>query len=486
MSWLRQKFSTAKRGFFEKMQSIIQRQDRVDWNNFNFEEYSKRFDDYCSRYPKVKSALLTVAGQVVADGVYTSIEDDYPRAQDAKRVCDEFNKRVGMYLKIRKTAMRMVKYGTAFWELDWNNVNGLNVQLIPHQEHMKPVYMANELSGWEYAVNHVTIHKWPLSQIAVFPLDPEENDPFGTSLLTGIDYELGAQDEIRSNLLAYLKKQAFASNVLQVGDGTFTPQQGEIDTIRSEVKNRKVGEDFVTSYPIGLQVMAAAAVETRMIPDTLKFTDDQVTDALMAPPISKLYNSTEASATVMTDWARANLITPIQNIIREVIEKQVYQPMLEDQNFTVKLTPTLSFDPPDVHTNEEANYYKALYEIQAQTPEQICKALGLKYDKAYWDAKKQEEEAKMQAQLDAKTEQTKPQEKPKVAELMETLRASETEDQFMTSCKRVVDGWVKDPEDFCGAFWRDGKQWYHGPQKTDFVGPVKEYKIIEYPRRTQS
>jgi hypothetical protein len=403
---MRNPFTKIKHGFFEKMQGVLQHRDRVDWTNFNFEEYSKRFDDYCSRYPKVKSALYTVAGQVVADGIFTSlpesIKDTYPRAEDAKQVCDAFNKRVGMYLKIRKTALRMAKYGTAFWELDWNDVNGLNIQLIPHQEHMKPIYTADELTGWEYVVDGTSRAKWGLDQIAVFPLDPEENDPFGTSLLTGIDYELNAQDEIRDNLLTYLKKQAWASNVLQVGDTTMTPTQTEIDSIRSEVKNRKVGEDFVTSYPLGLQVMAAAAIETRMIPDTLKFTDDQVTDALMAPPISKLYNSTEASATVMTDWARANLITPIQNIIREVVEKSVYQPMLEDQGFTAKLTPELSFDPPDVHTTDEANYWKIMLDGKVQTPEQVCKALGLIYDKKYFDDQLKLQQEQFQQQLDMK------------------------------------------------------------------------------------
>lgn len=360
------------------------------------------------------SPRLTIAGQVVADGIYTSITEKYDRAIDAKQVCDDFNKRVGMYLKIRKTASRMVRHGTAFWELDWNNVNGLNVQLIPHDEHMQPVFVNNELAGWEYRVHSTLLHKWDSNQIAVFALDPDENEPFGTSLLTGIDYELNAQDKIRENLLAYLTKQAFATNVLQVGDGTLTPTEAEIDTIRSEVKNRDVGEDFVTSYPLGLQVMGAAQVETRMIPDTLKFTDDQVTDALMAPPISKLYNSTEASATVMTDWARANLITPIQNIIREVIEKQIYQPLLEDNGFTAKLTPQLSFDPPDVHTNEEADFHAKLIASKVETPMQAADKLGIQYDEGYWLEQERKQQEQMQMQLDAKTqqaEQNKPEEK---------------------------------------------------------------------------
>ena len=415
MSWLKQKLTRAvKHGFFEKMQSVLPRQHRPDWANFNFEEYSARFDDYCNRYPKVKSALLTVAGQVVADGVFTAVEDDYDRAKEAKQICDKFNKRVGMYLKIRKTAMRMVKYGTAFWELDFNDVNGLNVQLIPHQEHMHAVYVNGELTGWEYKINTSILYKWSKEQIACFALDPEEHEPFGTSLLTGIDYELDAQDQIRKNLLAYLEKQAFASNVLQVGNEQYHPTEDVVSEINTQVKNRKVGEDFVTDYPIELKVMGAAQVETRMIPDTLKFTDDQVTDALMSPPISKLYNSTEASATVMTDWARGCLITPIQNIIREVVEKQVYQPMLEDLGFTVKLTPELSFDPPDVHTNDEAQYWGTMIDKKIQSPEQVCKKLGLIYDSAYWKQEEVKAQEQMKMQLDAKQAQadSKQEDKP--------------------------------------------------------------------------
>lgn len=414
MSWLKNKFTKAKRGFFESMKSTLPKQHRPDWTNFSFEEYSARFDEYTSKYPKIKSALITISGQVVADGVYTRIEEKYERAEEAKKICDKFNKRVGMYLKIRKTALRMAKYGTAFWELDFNDVNGLNVQLIPHQEHMKPVFVGGELSGWEYVINHQTVHKWEKNQIAYFPFDPEENDPYGTSLLTGIDYELNTQDEIRRNLLAYLEKQAFASNVLQVGDATLSPNDDVISNINSEVKNRKVGEDFVTSYPIELKVMGAAQVETRMIPETLAFSDDQVTDALVCPPISKLYNSTEASATVMTDWARGCLITPIQNIIREVIEKQVYQPMLEDMGFTAKITPQLSFDPPDVHTNDEADYFSKLIQAGVMSPPQAAEKLGIEYDEKYFAEKEKKEQEQIKMQLDAKKAQTeaKAEEKP--------------------------------------------------------------------------
>ena len=433
MSWFKNRFSKAKRGLFERMQARTPMANRADWGNFDFKEYSKRFDDYTRRYPKVKSCLMTIAGQVVADGVYTTTPEDYERAKEAKKVCDTFNERSNMYCLIRQTAYRMAKYGSAFWELDWNDVNGLNARCIPHQEYMHPRFnrATLELDGWDYITFQDVKASFDKNQIAFFALDPEEFEPFGTSLLTGIDYELEAQDQIRKNLLAYLEKQAWASNVLQVGDATIQPNDDMINSINTEVKNRKVGEDFVTSYPIELKVMGAAQVETRMIPDTLKFTDDQVTDALMSPPISKLYNSTEASATVMTEWARGCLITPIQNIIREVIEKQVYQPMLEDLGFTVKLTPRLSFDPPDVHTNDEADYFSKLIQAKVLSPEQAAKKLGIEYDAAYW---KQEETKQLEQQkMQLKAKQANMQEQPKEDSKPPVMKVPEAKESWIVT-----------------------------------------------------
>ena len=357
MSWLLNKFRTVKRGFFESFKSTIPKHERPDWFHFNFADYCDRFDGYYNDHTDIKSCCLTIAGQGTAEGVFVVPSGDYPRAQEAADKCDALNERLKLDQKIYETMLLMVKHGTCFWEKDFNAVDGLDAQLIPHQKYMAPVFNDRQLVGWEYRYHGTALYKWTLDTISVFAWNVGSYAPFGTSLLTGIDEELETKTQILKNMKAYLEKQAFATNVLQVGDQTYHPIPTEVSAIESKVKNREVGEDFVTDYPIELKTMGAASIETRMIPDTLAFTQERITDALMMPPISKLYNSTEASATVMTDWCRASIITPLQRIIKRVVEAEIYWPYLEDLGFAKKVVPSLQFEPPeaDIKLTEEVN-----------------------------------------------------------------------------------------------------------------------------------
>jgi len=40
---------------------------------------------------------------------------------------------------------------------------------------------------------------------------------------------------------------------------------------------------------------------------------------------------------------------------------------------------------------------------------------------------------------------------------------------WMMKCVEGCKNFVTDPKEFCGAFWRDGSQWYHGPIKVDLL-----------------
>jgi hypothetical protein len=69
--------------------------------------------------------------------------------------------------------------------------------------------------------------------------------------------------------------------------------------------------------------------------------------------------------------------------------------------------------------------------------------------------------------------------KSMIDDLILLSKSSSSIDPFMEACKVRVKGWVKDPEDFCGAFWKDKEQWYHGPQKTSFVNPKLQETTTE-------
>lgn len=347
----------AKRGFFESFKAVVPKQERADWTRFDFRQYSETFDQMFMSHTDIKAQVMTIAGVATAEGVFVKPAGDYDRAKEAVKKIEDFNKRVRLKKKIYDTIIRIVKYGTAFWEKDFQSVNGLDVQLVPHQKFMAPKWTEQgQVGGWEFRYHGQPHHKWLPEQICVFAMPPIQNPPFGTALLTGVDTELEIKKNILTNMNAYMEKQAFASNVLGVGDQTYQPTDAQVQAIESKIRNREVGEDFVTNYPTKLDVMGAAKIETRMIPEALNFVQERIQDAMLIPTISKIWNSTEASAKVMTDWCHAVIINPVQELIAHVIEEQVYQPFLEDQGFSVRVIPELDFEPPD----------KAFYELMQQ------------------------------------------------------------------------------------------------------------------------
>ena len=48
--------------------------------------------------------------------------------------------------------------------------------------------------------------------------------------------------------------------------------------------------------------------------------------------------------------------------------------------------------------------------------------------------------------------------------------------EWIPQCTLLMEGIVSNPKEFCGAFWKDREQWYHGPVKTDlaFLEKIRE------------
>jgi len=116
----------------------------------------------------------------------------------------------------------------------------------------------------------------------------------------------------------------------------------------------------VTSYPLNRIEAGTGGNRISDLHEVLDFLKDQCIDGLMVPPISKQWSSTMASAKEMMPWARANLITPMQRIIRRNAEREVYRPFLESLGYSVKVTPRMKWEPPDAHMDERVEVYATL------------------------------------------------------------------------------------------------------------------------------
>jgi hypothetical protein len=125
---------------------------------------------------------------------------------------------------------------------------------------------------------------------------------------------------------------------------------------------------------------------------------------VMIAPISKLYNSTEASAKEMTKHIMTVVGQPWQWQLSSYFEQYILKPYITSQGYSVRSLPKVVFESPDVHKKEEGDYWVALVTNKIQTPMQACDHLGLEYDQEYWDAQLQLQQDQFKQQLDAKAQ----------------------------------------------------------------------------------
>jgi len=448
-------------------------------------ETCNRLDQMVDTHGLAKQALETIAGQLTAEGVFLEAAyDEGPHkaaAENAMDKCQELMDRVGMPLMFFDSTCYVAKYGSCFWEKSLSPI--FDVRLIPMQESMEPAEIdeIGEISKWKQNLLFTESESnptWTSDLIVHFAWNRTSRSwPYGTSMLSGLDVEFEILDDMEQNAKAYQEKQAWPTEIIQFGDGTYMPDDTELTAAKSTLKSGQVGEKIITTLPTDIKAGGTGGRPLTEIKEILNFTKDNIIDAVMVPPISKQYNSTEASAKEMMPWALANRIRPLQRLFAFKVENEVFKPYLESLGLSVKACPSLKWEAPDAHKMDDMDYWMGAVQTGIVPAEYAAEQLGFDLDKI---KKLREEELSRQTEQQMLM-QTKPQpfgqesepkeKKPNLtketySKLWESLHESESKPEWMSKCQLIVGELVDNPSDFCGAFWVDGEQWYHGPIKT--------------------
>lgn len=377
------KFWERFKGFWSKGTSTIPRPTKFQIGEKTWRARCKHFDKIYTDHPLAKSQILTIAGQLMAEGVFTEavtsdVKGEYPRAKEAKRKCDDLNEEIGLDVMLYETAVTMAKYGGCFWEKTWSPQ--FDVRIIPMQEAIEPAEQdpTGDITQWrQRGWTNQEIANWSSDEIIHFAWNiTTASWPYGTSLLVGLDTEFKILEQLETDIKEHMHKTAFPNEIIQVGDKEYRPTDDDVLAIRTDVKNWEPGDRFVTSYAANRLPGGTGGSAISDLHEVLDFLKDQCIDGLMVPPISKQWSSTMASAREMMPWARANLIAPMQRIIRRKIEHEVYRPYLMDLGFSVKVTPKLKWEPPDAHMDERVEQYATLVGSGIITPEVAAEELG--------------------------------------------------------------------------------------------------------------
>lgn len=316
----------------------------------------------------------------MADGVFTEASHtEGPhkrRAEEAKDHIDELNRKIALDTLLFDTATDMAKLGSCFWEKTETPV--YDVQRFTQQQTIEPAEQDINGNITKWRQDHT---EWTTDNIIHFPWNITAITwPYGTTLFSGLGLVFEILEQLQVDVQEFMHHAAFPYELWQIGDGQYVPQGTEISSIRASIKNWEPGEHHVTSYPIELKTGGTGDKTITNLNEILEFLYNECIDGLMIPPISKQWSSTMASAQEMLPWARANLIQPMQRIIKRKIENELYRPYLESLGYSVKVCPRLSFEAPDAHKDEEAEYWAML--IQSGLPaEYAWEQMGFDMDK---------------------------------------------------------------------------------------------------------
>jgi len=444
-----EKILTSERfkGFFDTGKTARKGRTHYYLGEHSWRERCKRFDRTYQRHPLAKQAMLTIAGQLVAEGVFTEaqtrfIEDkeqSYPRSEEAQHQCDDLNARIGLDTMLYETGVVMAKYGSCFWEKTWEPQ--FDVRLIPMQETIEPAEVNNigEITAWRQNLwSTRQSPTWQADQIVHFAWNvTSESWPYGTSILVGLDTEFEILEELEQNAKDYMEKQAWPYEMGRVGDGQYMPDDTEMASIKSKWKNRQIGENILTSYPIEMIQGGTGGAPIRELSNIFDFIKDNIVDGTMVPPISKQYNATEASAKIMMPHAHATLITPMQRLIRRKVENEVYKPYLEDLGYSVKTCPKLLFEPPDAHKEEDAEYYSKLVLAGVIPPKAAAKELGYEEEFEEWMKEEEKRQQKMMQQGEEQGEEEETEQEKQKPPIKEQAGREEQLEQIITQLRVI-------------------------------------------------
>ena len=364
---------------------------------FNPGQYS--WTERCSHYDKLlaentmaKSCSWGLAGRVLQNGLFLEPVDKYPRAIEAMEQCEDLNDRIGIRSLLYDTIAEWAAHGSFFWEKTVDPI--FDVKVIPQQEFIEPVEADDNgnVSVWGYSQRLGSKAQWSKKEIIHFAwMITSASYPFGTSLFTGCETELAILEQLEVDMKEHMHRTAFPQSAVGVGDANFHPQDSDVSDIRNMVRNWAPGEVQVTSYPL-TSIQLSGGQPIRDLESVLTFCKDNIIDAFMVSPISKLYQSTYASSKEMQEMENARLISPMQTLIAHILETELYKPYLEWLGFSVKVCPKVKWTSADANRVETGSYWAQQVQARIVPAEYAAEQQGFDLDKI--------EEMKVKAQKD--------------------------------------------------------------------------------------
>ena len=308
-----------------------------------------KFEDCLVAYardPSCKAFVDFLADQSVGMGFYTTVNEEYENAEEAKRVIDEFCEAVNLDGLLQIGAREVVGTGNSFW-LKTNEAKPFGLKTLPLTgfDNRKAVERdeTGAVKAYNYSFENVKKTFTP-EQIIHFKWNPVNFSPFGTGVLQVLLQEISFNGSKR---VSFLEMKWRIENILpDVFEKYAGPDElwifpgvspDKLSVYQSLIKSKpKAGARFIYDK-------ADADIKTVQVDPRVRFTAfiEHVLNQVYLggqTPLPKLFTTpgfTEASAKAAIEIAERKVMA-LQRFIKRIVEHEIFVPVLEQAGFDPK------------------------------------------------------------------------------------------------------------------------------------------------------
>ena len=294
------------------------------------------------RDPACKAFVDFLADQVVGAGFYTTVNEGYEGAAEAKEAVDGFCEKVNLDGMLQIAAREIIAAGNSFWEkieparlVDLKILPLTSISKIKRDVHGNVQgYVQSASYGGKTLMPERIIHvKW----------NPVDCEPFGTGVLRPLLEKMTVGGETR---MSFLEMKARIEKMLPeifekyAGPDELWIFEGVSDTRLEEYQRvirskPKAGARFVYNRPADIKTVQ---IDPRTQFQT--YLEHIINQVYLGgeTPLPKLFTTpgfTEASAKAAVELAEKKVYA-LQRFIKRMIEKEVFAPIVGQAGFDSK------------------------------------------------------------------------------------------------------------------------------------------------------
>jgi hypothetical protein len=361
------------------------------WRQVYGETPTISFSDLISAYlrdPACKAFVDFLADQTVGMGFYTIVNSEYARAEEAKRVVDEFNEAVNLDGLLQTGSREVVACGNSFWEkIEPSRLEQLRILPLTSVEKIVRDQYGN-VQGYRQTAYYGGKTLQP-ERIIHFRWNPIDGEAFGTGVLRVLLEQLSFNGETRMSFLemkARIEKampeifEKYAGpDELWLFPGVSADKLAEYQRL---IKSKpKAGARFV--YDRADADVKTATVDPRARYEA--YVEHILNQVYLGgqTPLPKLFTTpgfTEASASAALKIAERKVMA-LQRFIKRIVEREIFAPVIQQAGLDPnKARCRLNWGMPETPEVELADVVR-LAEVSANTgvqyvrPDEVRKIL---------------------------------------------------------------------------------------------------------------